>query len=102
MESKSIKVNIYGSEYLIKGEGDSEHVEEIAAYLDEKMHEVNPKGAIKSPLKVAILAALNIADEYFGSREGFHSKLRTVENKTEELIEFVDSEILHNLENEKE
>ena len=64
----SVKVNIYGTEYPVKGEADPDYIEEVAAYVDEKMREVARNLTVKSTTKVAVLAALNITDELFRSQ----------------------------------
>ena len=61
-EQNTLSVTIFGSEYKIKG-ADPDYIGEVAAYVDEKMRELDrrlsPSG---SPAKIAILASLNIAD----------------------------------------
>ena len=64
-ENNVIRVNIYGTEYPVRGESDVEYIREVAEYVDRKMNEVDRNTSAKSTLKVAILAALNIADELF-------------------------------------
>jgi len=64
-----LKVNIYGTEYPIKGTTDVQYIQKVAKYVDEKMKEVNKNISIDSSLKVSILAALNITDELFRERE---------------------------------
>lgn len=64
-----LKVNIYGTEYPIKGSADIEYIKKVAQYVDGKMREVNKNISIDSSLKVSILAALNITDELFRIRE---------------------------------
>lgn len=64
-----LKVNIYGTEYPIKGTTDVEYIKQVAQYVDSKMREVNKNISIDSSLKVSILAALNITDELFKERE---------------------------------
>ena len=64
-----LKVNIYGTEYPIKGTTDVEYIKRVAQYVDGKMREVNKNISIDSSLKVSILAALNITDELFKERE---------------------------------
>lgn len=64
-----LKVNIYGTEYPIKGSADIEYIKKVAQYVDSKMREVNKNISIDSSLKVSILAALNITDELFRIRE---------------------------------
>jgi len=61
----SVRVNIYGREYSIRGEGDPSYVTEIAHYVDMKMRQMTDNITMASSAKVAILAALNITDELF-------------------------------------
>jgi len=63
-----LKVNIYGTEYPLKGSTDPDYMNEVAKYVDTKMKEINKNISIDSSLKVAILAALNITDELFRER----------------------------------
>mgnify|MGYP000851945709 CR=1 FL=1 len=86
MDKNTVKVNIYGSEYVIKGDADTGHIEEISQFVDQKMKEINKSGAIKSPLKVAILAALNIADEYFKTRNEQKKQIASYEARTQKLL----------------
>jgi cell division protein ZapA len=65
-ESKrGVCVDIFGSEYVIKGEGDPSYIKEVAKYVDEQMRKVSMATSNVSSLKVAILTALNLADELF-------------------------------------
>ncbi|MCI0512927.1 cell division protein ZapA [candidate division KSB1 bacterium] len=72
-----LKVKIYGTEYPIRGDSDIEYIKRIAEYVDAKMREVDQSLSEVSALKVAILAALNIADELFKER-----------NKNETLVHY--------------
>ncbi|MCI0496016.1 cell division protein ZapA [candidate division KSB1 bacterium] len=67
-EYSVLKVKIYGTEYPIKGDSELEYIKQVAEYVDLKMREVNKLAPEVSTLKVAILAALNIADELFKER----------------------------------
>ncbi len=62
--SESVTVTIFGREYTLRGEADPEYVRRIAAFVDERMGEV-ARGGVGATDKVAILAAVNIADELF-------------------------------------
>ena len=66
--SKSTRVQIFGSEYHVKAEADPDYIKTVAAYVDEKMREVAESQSIVSSTKVAILAAINLADEVFQER----------------------------------
>ena len=65
MGSNKVSVRIYGQEYVISGDKSQEHMIRVAAYVDNKMSEL---GSLfkKSPVSaLAVLSAVNIADEYF-------------------------------------
>lgn len=61
--SHLVQVEIYGQSYNLRGEGDTAYLQELAVYVDRRMREVAEATATVDSLKVAILAALNIADE---------------------------------------
>lgn len=65
MESQKNKVSvvIYGETYPLKGDADPGKIEQVAAFVDERMQETAQGNFRLPPEKVAILAALNIADE---------------------------------------
>lgn len=59
----SIKVEIYNQTYNIRSDGDNEYIHQLAEYVDRKMREVTSGTYTVDSHKVAILAALHIADE---------------------------------------
>ena len=61
--SSPVKVQIFGQSYAIRGELDEAYVQKLAAYVDEKMHTIADATATVDTQKVAVLAALAIADE---------------------------------------
>ncbi|HYV84436.1 MAG TPA: cell division protein ZapA [Patescibacteria group bacterium] len=61
--SHLVQVEIYGQSYNLRGEGATAYLQELASYVDRRMREVAEATATVDSLKVAILAALNIADE---------------------------------------
>jgi len=66
-----VQVDIFGSQYTIKqGSEDSEYIARVAAYVDQKMREINERLPVASVSRVAVLASLNLADELFKEREG--------------------------------
>ncbi len=70
----STRVNIYGREYSIRGEGDPAYVAEIAHFVDMRMREMTDNITMASTSKVAILAALNITDEMFRVEKGIEEE----------------------------
>ena len=71
-----VKVQIFGQTYTISGELDEDYVLKLASFVDEKMRAVANATATVDTQKVAVLAALAIADELhsaqrdLGYREG--------------------------------
>lgn len=68
MESK-VSVKIYGQEYVISGEKPREQIVKVAAYVDGRMHEIATAAPSCSVSDLAVLSAVNIADESFDSRD---------------------------------
>jgi cell division protein ZapA len=66
-----VQIDIFGSQYTIrKGSEDPEYIARVAAYVDQKMREINERLPVASVSRVAVLASLNLADELFKEREG--------------------------------
>ena len=65
MAEQTIRVEIYNQTYSIRSDGDNEYIQDLAQYVDGKMREISSGTMTVDSLKVAILAALHIADEYY-------------------------------------
>jgi len=63
--SRVVTVEIHGQQYPIRSGLDPAYVAELTAYVDEKMRLASRESPAGDTLKLAVLAALNIADEYF-------------------------------------
>ncbi len=68
MAPGQVKVNIFGTDYSLVADNDENYVYEIARYVDDKMRDIDRSQNIKTTAKIAILAALNVADELFQER----------------------------------
>jgi len=73
MEDKNrVTVKIYGQEYTISGDTPRERIMRVADLVNTKMHEIAkvlPGGSVSS---IAVLSAVNIADDYFSAMEKLH------------------------------
>ncbi|HLY43117.1 MAG TPA: cell division protein ZapA [Terracidiphilus sp.] len=67
-------VSIYGQTYNLSGQ-DPAHVRQLAEYVDAKMRAVSAQGRTVDSLRVAVLAALNLADELSQSSGGGDARL---------------------------
>ena len=61
--NNSVRVEIFDQTYNLRG-SDPEYIQKLADYVDEKMRVVAEQTATVDSLRLAVLAALNIADEY--------------------------------------
>ncbi len=64
-----VQVEIFGQVYNIKGGNDAAYMRELAAFVDGKMREIEKGTGTADPLRVAILTAITIADEFYRERE---------------------------------
>lgn len=93
MDGRSVEVNILGSSFTIQSRYDPRYMGEVIAYLKEKIREIQASAGAQDPLKIALLAALNVVDELLAGRgEGS----REMEELTERLIERIDQSLVEN------
>ena len=93
MEDRRACVRIYGQDYTISGERDEETIREIAAYVDEKMREISKYFTGGAPGSLAVLAAVNIADEYFDAKSeiaALEAKAHQTEKDSEHYMKMWD------------
>ena len=89
--SHLVQVEIYGQSYNLRGEGETPYLQELASYVDRRMREVAEATATVDSLKVAILAALNIADESRRAQNGPAANVAAGgEERVGRLIEMLD------------
>ena len=93
-ESNQVSISIFGQEYSVKAPADPEYIIKIGEYLDGKMREVQAGfTTTQSSTRIAILAAMNITDELFTSRQSSGSVDSEVEEKISTLIELIEETI---------
>lgn len=63
-----IHVEIFGQTYSVKAGADPGYVEALAAFVDGQMKDVSRSSAAVDSVRIAVLAALNLADEVFRLR----------------------------------
>lgn len=64
-----MKIEIYDQSYNVSADHDEAYLQELAAYVDGKMRSIAEATRTVDSLKVAVLAALNMADEMFTLRQ---------------------------------
>ena len=87
---KRFDIRVLGQEFSVLSDSGDEHVAEIVQYVNDKAEEIGNTSGNVTTLSVAMLVALNIADEFLKfkkEKEDIHSQL---ENRTERLINFIE------------
>lgn len=87
--SRVVHVEIHGQRYPIRSGLDAAYVAELAAYVDGKMGLAARDCPAGDTLKVAVLAAINIADEYFRSRDELHDRVADRAKELERMLDLV-------------
>jgi len=81
----TVAVDIFGATYHVRGDDDTSHLQRLAALVDQKMREVSGHSSSVDRAKVAILAALNIADELARVRDERAVEAKAAVAKVKEL-----------------
>ena len=101
LNPKVLKVNILGQDYVVRSSAGQKYLNEVSAYVNEKMEEIKASGIDDSQqLRIAVLAAMNITDELFSYKKEKQKFVDKVEAKTLAITEFIDNRIAE-IESEK-
>jgi cell division protein ZapA len=89
-QGRVIPVDIQGQRYPIRTSLEPEYVARLAAYVDEKMRAAAETAPTGDSLRLAVLSALNIADELFRCRDTSHARAGQFAERAEELERLLD------------
>jgi cell division protein ZapA len=94
-EKQGVKVEIYEQAYHVRvnSEADAEQIVRTAAYVDSKIRAVAAQTRDVDSLRLAVLAALHIADEYHTLQARYDALRSTVEHKSTEMSRLLDLEL---------
>jgi cell division protein ZapA len=92
-KERLVEIKVFGQTYTVKTDAEEDHIQAVARYVNEKMDEVLKKTRSVSSLNVAILTALNIADDLLREKEKRRALLHEIEAKSKDLAEKIDIEI---------
>ena len=85
-----VTVEIMGQRFSIRSSLDTEYVNRLASYVDRKIQAATEHSTGGDTVRIAVLAAMNIADEYFRSRDtetSLEAALKTRAGEIERLVE---------------
>ncbi|MSO56808.1 MAG: cell division protein ZapA [Acidobacteria bacterium] len=90
-EANVVSVEIRGNRYPIRSGLDVQYVNELASYVDEKMRAAADSAPSGDAIRIAVLAALNIADELFRCQKAQKGGRAALAERTEALERLVDA-----------
>jgi cell division protein ZapA len=88
--SAPVKVQIFGQTYALRGELDEAYVQKLAAYVDEKMRAIADATATVDTQKLAVLAALAIADELHSTQKERGDREELLREQAERCLTLVE------------
>ncbi|GGJ06305.1 hypothetical protein GCM10010885_14310 [Alicyclobacillus cellulosilyticus] len=92
-QTNRIRVRIFGSEYVLRGDAPEEMLRSVAEYVDGMMRRITTANPRLDAQKAAVLAALNIAEELFRLRREaniLQQEATRVRRENEELLRLLD------------
>lgn len=73
-----VSIKIYGQQYKIVGKASSNYMRMVASFVDEKMKQISENNPRLDSTKIAVLSAVNIADEFFRLKQDYDELLKLI------------------------
>ena len=89
---RSVTVQIAGVRYALKTEEDDRWVKQVAAFVDAKMRDVQKHTRTVDTQAVAVLTALQIAEELFAERRDSGELRKKIREKSQSLLDYLERE----------
>jgi len=90
--SKVVQVDIHGQRYAVRSDLDPQYINDLALFLDDRMQSAARELSSADPLRIAVIAALNIVDELHRARAdsaGSEQRMRVRAQEIERLVDAV-------------
>ena len=88
--SQPYKVVIYNQTYSLRSDHDHAYIQDLAEYVDQRMNEIARAAMTVDSLRVAILAALQIADDFFQARKELTATEEEIAERSAKYAELLD------------
>jgi len=89
--SRVVHIEIHGQQYAVRSDLDPAYISQLAQYFDEKMRLASAEVQTADSLRIAVIAALNVADELFRARADGRGIEGRVLARTAEIERLVDA-----------
>ena len=92
--AEDIQIEIYGQVFRIAaGDASEAYIQRLAAYVDERMTAIAGTTKSVSFNRMAVLTALNIADDLLKLQDRYDAASRTLADKTDDLLGLLDQHV---------
>jgi len=89
--SRVVTVEIQGQRYPVRSDLDAAYVADLASYVDNKMRLATRESTVADSMRIAVIAALNIADELFRARDEAQGGQSALLDRAAELERILDA-----------
>ena len=87
---ESVSVEIYGRTYSLRAQKDKAYIEKLAKMVNDKMTAVEQNTNTVDTVRVAVLAALNLADESCSQEQVYQHRIEAMELERARLLELIE------------
>ena len=96
MAKRQLRIDVLGTSFVIQSDESADHLARLSSFVKAKVEEVKSRYSFAEPLTIAVLTALNIADEMFKAKDGRESggAADEIANVAERLISRIDDDLL--------
>jgi cell division protein ZapA len=89
---RSVTVQIAGLRYSLKSDDDDRTIKALAAYVDAKIRDIQKHAKVPDTQAVAVLTALQIAEELFTERREASELRKRIREKGQSLLDYLERE----------
>jgi len=88
-----ISIKLFDQTYRFKADTEASEADSIASYVTKEIEKARSSADVPSKLDTVILAALNIANDYFELKRGHKALTKDVNNRCKVLVNFIDENL---------
>ena len=90
---KTIEIEVYGQRFSMQGDADDTYFHELAKYVDGQMRMLSQNMTTGTPSKLAILAAINIADQLFQHERRRQAGEAEIDRRAQGMLESIEHQL---------
>ncbi len=86
----TVTIKILGQEYKVRTGGNTNHVQSLSKYINEKVFDVQQRGTAVTTMELVAMVMLHMADDVAQARSELDAFKHTVTDKVDQLIEHIE------------